>query len=98
MQISVNRFRLSSRRSYSVYSKEHEVNERTVIYLDHVSRRFGRTLAVDDLNLNVVQGDLFGVIGPDGSGKTTLLRLIAAVLDPTGQDDLGLRERVTERL
>jgi ABC-2 type transport system ATP-binding protein len=45
------------------------------ILFDKVTRRFGRTLAVDDLSLEVGRGEMFGLIGPDGAGKTTTIRL-----------------------
>jgi ABC-2 type transport system ATP-binding protein len=54
-----------------------------MISLKHVSRRFGHILAINDLDLAINKGELFGVVGPDGSGKTTLLRMMAAVLDPS---------------
>jgi ABC-2 type transport system ATP-binding protein len=53
------------------------------IVAEGVSRRFGRTTAVDHLTLQVRPGEVFGLVGPDGSGKTTLLRMLAGVLDPT---------------
>lgn len=40
--------------------------------------------AIDNLNLNIAQGKITGLIGPDGAGKTTLIRLIAGLLVPTG--------------
>jgi ABC-2 type transport system ATP-binding protein len=46
-------------------------------------RRFGKVKAVDDLNLNVPAGSLFGLIGPNGAGKTTTLRMLAGLLEPT---------------
>jgi ABC-2 type transport system ATP-binding protein len=46
-------------------------------------RRFGKVKAVDDLNLNVPAGSLFGLIGPNGAGKTTSLRMLAGLLEPT---------------
>ena len=48
-----------------------------------LTRRFGKTLAVDDLNLRVPAGSLFGLIGPNGAGKTTTLRMLAGLLQPT---------------
>ncbi len=51
-----------------------------VIQADNVTRRFGRTVALDDVSLSIPQGTIFGLLGPSGSGKTTLIRLVAGVL------------------
>ncbi len=48
-----------------------------------LTRRFGRVVAVDGLDLDVARGEIFGLVGPDGAGKTTTLRMIAGVLAPT---------------
>ncbi len=48
-----------------------------------LSRLFGKTIAVDHLNLHVEAGSLFGLIGPNGAGKTTTLRMLAGLLEPT---------------
>ncbi|GAB4530685.1 MAG: ABC transporter ATP-binding protein [Anaerolineae bacterium] len=48
-----------------------------------LTRRFGKITAVDDLNLQVPSGSLFGLIGPNGAGKTTTLRMLAGLLQPT---------------
>jgi ABC-2 type transport system ATP-binding protein len=48
-----------------------------------LTRRFGKIVAVDDLNLKVPSGSLFGLIGPNGAGKTTTLRMLAGLLQPT---------------
>jgi ABC-2 type transport system ATP-binding protein len=48
-----------------------------------LTRRFGKIIAVDDLNLEVPSGSLFGLIGPNGAGKTTTLRMLAGLLQPT---------------
>jgi putative spermidine/putrescine transport system ATP-binding protein len=48
-----------------------------------VNRHFGSVRAVDDLSLNIEQGEFFALLGPSGSGKTTCLRLIAGFEQPT---------------
>jgi ABC-2 type transport system ATP-binding protein len=49
----------------------------------HMTKRFGALTAVDDLSLEVANGELFGVLGPNGAGKTTSIRIINGVLAPT---------------
>ena len=51
-----------------------------------LTRTFGDVTAVRDLTLDVPQGSLFGLVGPDGAGKTTTLRMLAGVLRPTSGD------------
>ncbi|MDT8340590.1 MAG: ABC transporter ATP-binding protein [Longimicrobiales bacterium] len=53
------------------------------VVLDGLTRRFGRTVAVDGLSFEVAEGELFGLVGPDGAGKTTTLRMLAGVLRPS---------------
>lgn len=51
---------------------------------EHLTKRFGDLLAVDDLSLSVEQGEIFGLVGPDGAGKTTTIRLLTSVSEPDG--------------
>ncbi|MGH2970513.1 MAG: ABC transporter ATP-binding protein [Solirubrobacteraceae bacterium] len=53
------------------------------IHLDGVSKRFGDTLAVDDLTLSIERGAFYALLGPSGCGKTTTLRMIGGFEDPT---------------
>jgi ABC-2 type transport system ATP-binding protein len=48
-----------------------------------LTRKYGKLTAVEDLNLQVAGGALFGLIGPNGAGKTTTLRMLAGLLEPT---------------
>jgi iron(III) transport system ATP-binding protein len=53
-----------------------------LLSLKNVSRTFGSPRAVDDVSLDVDQGDFFGLLGPSGCGKTTTLRMIAGLEKP----------------
>lgn len=50
-------------------------------------RTFGATVAVEEVNLRVGAGEIFGLVGPDGAGKTTTLRLLCGAYRPTPFDD-----------
>jgi ABC-2 type transport system ATP-binding protein len=49
-----------------------------------LTRYYGRTVGVEDLDLEVSRGEVFGFLGPNGSGKTTTIRLLLGLLHPTG--------------
>ena len=54
----------------------------TITY-EHVTKRFDETTAVDDLNIDVVDGEFLVLVGPSGCGKTTALRMLAGLEDVT---------------
>ncbi len=55
----------------------------SAVVFKHVSRHFGELKAVDDVMLEIVDGEFFSMLGPSGSGKTTCLRMIAGFDRPT---------------
>jgi len=55
----------------------------SVIVLDHVRKQFGSFVAVEDVCLDIPQGEFFSLLGPSGCGKTTTLRMIAGFEQPT---------------
>ena len=70
-----------------------------------LTRRFGELTAVDRLNLDVKQGEVFGFLGPNGAGKTTTVRMLAALIAPSagsasiagidlGRDNKTIRSKV----
>jgi len=54
-----------------------------LIRLEGLTKRFGETVAAEDVSLDIEAGDLFGLLGASGSGKTTLLRLLGGFETPT---------------
>jgi ABC-2 type transport system ATP-binding protein len=54
-----------------------------MITLDHLTKTFHETIAVNDVSYDVRAGEIFGIIGPDGAGKTTTLRVISTAMLPT---------------
>jgi ABC-2 type transport system ATP-binding protein len=56
------------------------------IKTSNLTKSFGSITAVNNLNLQISKGELFGLVGPDGAGKTTTMRLLIAIMDPSGGD------------
>jgi ABC-2 type transport system ATP-binding protein len=55
----------------------------SVLQTEGLTKHFGRFKAVEDLNLDVQEGDLYGFLGPNGSGKTTSMRMMLRLIRPT---------------
>ncbi|WP_426982821.1 ABC transporter ATP-binding protein [Bacillus cabrialesii] len=53
------------------------------ITLEHVSKKYGRHTAVNDVSITLSSGRIYGLIGPNGSGKSTTLKMMAGLLFPT---------------
>ena len=53
------------------------------VLLEHLTRRFGAFKAVDDVSLEVREGEIFGFLGSNGAGKSTAIRMMCGLLTPT---------------
>jgi ABC-2 type transport system ATP-binding protein len=57
--------------------------ERSVIEVQHITKRYGGTTAVDDVSFRVERGEILGFLGPNGAGKTTTMRILTGYMPPT---------------
>lgn len=54
-----------------------------MIHVEHLTKRYGKYLAVNDISFDVAPGEIFGFLGANGAGKTTTIRMLTGVLKPT---------------
>ncbi len=81
------------------------MNNFAAIKTSNLTKLFNSTIAVNNLNLDIAKGELYGLVGPDGAGKTTTMRLLAAIMDPAsgeawvaGHSILTEGERIKEKI
>jgi ABC-2 type transport system ATP-binding protein len=81
------------------------MNNQIVIETKNLTRAFNDILAVNQLNVSIAKGEVFGLLGPNGAGKTTVVRMLSALLEPThgeatiagyrlGEDDQNIRRKI----
>ncbi len=61
----------------------------------NLTRKFDNVTAVDHLNLEIPEGEIFGLVGPDGAGKTTTMRLLTGILQPTEGEGWVYNKHIT---
>jgi ABC-2 type transport system ATP-binding protein len=54
-----------------------------VVEVRGLGKRFGAVLAVDDVSFSILEGEVFGLLGPNGSGKTTAIRILCGIMTPS---------------
>lgn len=52
-----------------------------MLKIEHLTKRYGDKTAVDDLNLHIQKGEIYGFIGHNGAGKTTTLKSVVRIID-----------------
>ena len=75
-------------------------NSQPIIHVSHLTKHYGRFVAVDGISFDVQPGEVFGILGPNGAGKTTTLEMIETLLPQTSGhivvDGFDTRERPWE--
>lgn len=54
-----------------------------MITIENLTKRFDKTIAVDDISLKILDGEIFGLLGQNGAGKTTIIHMLATLLKPS---------------
>lgn len=81
------------------------MSDPATIKTSNLTKSFDGNIAVDNLNLEIKKGELFGLVGPDGAGKTTIMRLLTATMMPSsgeawvaGHSIVNEGERIKEKI
>ena len=61
-----------------------------VVQTEHLTKKFGSFTAVDDINMSIEEGEVYGFLGPNGAGKSTTIRMLCGLLAPTSGKGLVL--------
>ncbi len=76
-----------------------------VVETHNLTKKYGKITAVNDLNISIEEGEIFGLLGPNGAGKTTIIKMLVTLLEPTagtakvnGFDVMKQPEKVRESL
>lgn len=77
--------------------EDHHRSERTLLTVQEITVRFGGLIALDTINLDIIEGRTTALLGPNGAGKTTLFNAIAGAVQPTSGRILLEGRDITER-
>lgn len=69
----------------------------TIVRTEGLTKRYGSTLTIEALNMEVREGKIYGYLGPNGAGKSTTLKMLLGLVHPTAGEIEIFGERVTER-
>lgn len=74
-----------------------DVTDKSAINTDQLTKKYGETTAVTNLDLDVGSGTVYGFLGPNGAGKTTTIRMLTSLTRPTSGTGRIVGEPITER-
>lgn len=76
---------------------EQSTSRQLAVKVEHLTRKFGSFVAVDDVSFEVHRGEIFGFLGPNGAGKSTTIRMLCGLLSPTsGRGTVGGFDIISE--
>ena len=61
-------------------SRTENFEKNGIVHIENLVKRYGSLVALDHLNLDIQEGEIFGLLGPNGSGKTTAINCMLALL------------------
>src|SRR5690625_3147216 len=64
------------------------------VSIRHISKQFGKQEVLKDINLEILEGEIFGLLGPSGAGKTTLVKQLAGLDAPTSGENFLFQEKM----
>lgn len=68
-----------------------------IVQMNNISHKFGKTINLQDINLSIKKGEIFGLLGPSGSGKTTIVKMMTGILSP-GEGEVYLNNELMPSL
>ena len=68
-----------------------------IIEIDDLTKKYGKTIGIDGLDLSIGEGESFGLIGPDGAGKSTVVRILVGLMAPTAGQVKIFGKDITEQ-
>ena len=54
-----------------------------MIEVKHVTKRYGKAVAVEDISFSIKEGEIVGLLGPNGAGKSTTMNMLTGFIEPT---------------